>query len=119
VTTTYEYDSNLRLKKETTGSQSISYTYDKYNRLTKKSYSIDGTVLTFSYTYNSNGQMATQTFPDGMIETYTYDANGYLTLITMGGQKVWELKSNTGTQRTVHLGTTPLVLTTSYDFNDL
>ncbi|MBR2195529.1 MAG: VCBS repeat-containing protein [Salinivirgaceae bacterium] len=119
VTTTYEYDSNLRLKKETTGSQSISYTYDKYNRLTKKSYSIDGTVLIFSYTYNSNGQMATQTFPDGMIETYTYDANGYLTLITMGGQKVWELKSNTGTQRTVHLGTTPLVLTTSYDFNGL
>ena len=114
VTTTYEYDSNLRLKKETAGSQSVSYTYDTYNRLTKKTYSIDGTVLTFSYTYNSNGQMATQTFPDGMTENYTYDANGYLTAIKIGGQRVWERDSYTGTQRRWALGTQPLYVTRKY-----
>ena len=114
VTTTYEYDSRLRLTKETAGSQSISYTYDTYNRLTKKSYSIDGTVLSFSYTYNSNGQMATQTFPDGMTENYTYDANGYLAAIKIGGQRVWERDSYTGTQRRWALGTQPLYVTRKY-----
>ena len=114
VTTTYTYDSRLRLRKEISGSQSISYNYDKYNRLTKKTYSIDGTVLTFSYTYNSNGQMATQTFPDGMTENYTYDANGYLAAIKIGGQRVWERDSYTGTQRRWALGTQPLYVTRKY-----
>ena len=35
----------MRLTKETTGSQSIAYTNDSYNRITKKSYVIDGTTL--------------------------------------------------------------------------
>lgn len=114
VVTTYTYDNKLRLTKESTGSQSIAYEYDDKNRLTKKSYSIDGTVLTFSYTYNSNGQMATQTFPDGMTETYTYDANGYLATIKIGGQRVWERDSYTGTQRRWALGTQPLYVTRKY-----
>ena len=114
VTTTYTYDSRLRLTKEAAGSQSIAYEYDDKNRLTKKTYTIDGTILTFSYTYNSNGQMATQTFPDGMIENYTYDANGYLTVIKIGGQRVWERDTYTGTQRRWVLGTQPLYVTRKY-----
>ena len=114
VVTTYTYDNKLRLTKESTGSQSIAYEYDDKNHLTKKSYSIDGTVLTFSYTYNTNGQMATQTFPDGMTENYTYDANGYLAAIKIGGQRVWERDSYTGTQRRWALGTQPLYVTRKY-----
>ena len=49
-----------------------------------------------------------------MIETYTYDANGYLTAIKIGGQRVWELNSYNGTYRTIKLGATPLTLSKSY-----
>ena len=114
VTTTYTYDSRLRLTKETTGNQSIAYEYDNLNRPTKKTYTIDGTNLTYSYVYNSNGQMASQTFPDGMTENYSYDTNGNLTAIKIGGQRVWELDSYTGTQRKWALGTQPLYASRKY-----
>jgi RHS repeat-associated protein len=118
VTTTYEYDSRLRLTKETTGNQSIAYEYDNLNHLTKKIYTIDGTSLTYSYVYN-NGQMVSQTFPDGMKEDYTYDSYGNLATIKIGGQRVWELNSYNGTQRTAYLGTAPLILTKNYSTKGL
>ena len=34
-----------------------------------------------SYTYNSFGELATSTDPNGDVWTYTYDSNGYLTQI--------------------------------------
>ena len=119
VTTTYSYDSRLRLTKESTGSQSIAYEYDDKNRLTKKSYSIDGASLSYSYVYNSYGQMTAQTFPDGMTENYTYDSYGNLATIKIGGQRVWELNSYNGTQRTAYLGTAPLILTKNYSAKGL
>lgn len=119
VVTTYTYDNKLRLTKESTGSQSIAYEYDDKNRLTKKSYSIDGTSLSYSYVYNSYGQMTAQTFPDGMTENYTYDSYGNLATIKIGGQRVWELNSYNGTQRTAYLGTAPLILTKNYSAKGL
>ncbi len=109
----------MRLTKETTGSQSIAYTYDSYNRITKKSYVIDGTTLNFTYTYNSNGQLSSKTFPDGMTENYTYDSYGYLSCIKMGSTRVWELDSYNGTTRSAYLGTAPLTLTKSYSTKGL
>ena len=114
VATDYTYDNRLRLTKETTGSQSVSYTYDTYDRLTQKTYTIDGTSLSYSYVYNSYGQMTAQTFPDGMTETYTYDSYGNLATIKIGGQRVWELSSYNGTYRTIKLGEAPLTLSKSY-----
>ena len=119
VTTIYTYNSRLLLTNETSGNQSIEYVYDTHNRLTKKTYTIDGTCLSYLYVYNTTGQMASQTFPDGMTENYTYDSYGNLTTIKINGQRVWELKSYTGTQRVAYLGTAPLTLTTSYGVNGL
>lgn len=119
ITTSYTYDSKMRLTKEVTGSQSIAYTYDSYGRLTKKTYTIDGTTLTFSYVYNTNGQLASKTFPDGMTENYTYDSYGNLTCIKMGSTRVWELSAYSGTSRTAYLGTAPLTLSKSYSTNGL
>jgi RHS repeat-associated protein len=109
--TNYYYDSKLRLSQKTTSNQTIAYNYDDKSRLTEKIYTIDGVTLTFSYVYNSNGQLASQTFPDGMTEMYTYDNYGNLTSIKIGGQRVWELASYSGTQRTAYLGTVPLIST--------
>ncbi len=49
-----------------------------------------------------------------MTENYTYDANGYLAAIKIGGQRVWERDSYTGTQRRWALGTQPLYVTRKY-----
>ena len=114
VTTNYTYDEKLRLVKEIVGKQLISYEYDKYNRLTKKVYSIDGEVLNFRYVYNSIGQLTAKTFPDGMTENYIYDDNGNLLQVTMGTERVWELASFDGVERTANLGPKQLVLYKGY-----
>ena len=49
-----------------------------------------------------------------MTETYTYDSYGNLATIKIGGQRVWELNSYSGTYRTIKLGEAPLTLSKSY-----
>ena len=51
--------------------------------MAKKVYTIDGKVLNFTYIYNTNGQLVSKTFPNGMTENYTYDTNGNLLQITI------------------------------------
>ncbi|MBO7568240.1 MAG: RHS repeat-associated core domain-containing protein, partial [Bacteroidales bacterium] len=113
ITTTYSYDNHDRLTKESTGNQSVSYTYDNLNRTTKKTYSIDGTNFAYTYTYNTNGQLSSKTFPDGVTENYTY-GNGYLNRIDVNSQRVWERGMYNGTVRQASLGMQPLNLTRKY-----
>ena len=113
ITTTYSYDNRDRLSKESTGNQSVSYTYDNLNRTTKKTYSIDGTNFAYTYTYNTNGQLSSKTFPDGVTENYTY-GNGYLNRIDVNSQRVWERGMYNGTVRQASLGMQPLNLTRKY-----
>ena len=54
-----------------------------------------------------------------MTENYTYDSYGNLATIKIGGQRVWELNSYNGTQRTAYLGTAPLILTKNYSAKGL
>ena len=113
ITTTYTYDSRNRLTKESTGNQSVSYTYDDFDRLTKKTYSIDGTNFAYTYTYNTNGQLSSKSFPDGVTENYTY-GYGKLQKIEVNSQRVWERGLYTGTVRQASLGPQPLNLTRKY-----
>lgn len=113
ITTTYYYDNRDRLSKESTGNQSVSYTYDNLNRTTKKTYSIDGTNFAYTYTYNTNGQLSSKTFPDGVTENYTY-GNGYLNRIDVNSQRVWERGMYNGTVRQASLGMQPLNITRKY-----
>jgi len=101
VTTEYDYYDDLRLKQEKTGNQIIDYEYvGDLNRIKKKTYTIDGVKLEFSYVYNSNGQVTQKTYPDNMVETYTYDASGSLATIHFNHQLMWDLTTSTGMQRT-------------------
>ena len=71
-------------------------------------------MLNFTYIYNTNGQLVSKTFPDGMTENYTYDTNGNLLQIAIGSARVWERVSYSGQSKTAYLGTTPLILSKSY-----
>ena len=71
VTTTYTYDGLGRLTAETTGEDSITYTYDANgNRIGMNR---NGTVTT--YAYDANNRLLSETIGD-TVTTYTYDANG-------------------------------------------
>ena len=71
VTTTYTYDGLGRLTAETTGEDSITYTYDANgNRIGMNR---NGTVT--AYAYDANNRLLSETIGD-TVTTYTYDANG-------------------------------------------
>ena len=71
VTTTYVYDGLGRLTGETTGEDSITYTYDASgNRIGMNQ---NGTVT--AYAYDANNRLLSETVGD-TVTTYTYDANG-------------------------------------------
>lgn len=63
--------------------------YDSYGRPTSTTEAITGgTQATFSYTYDSNGRLATLTYPEGTALKYVYTSLGYLSQI---------VDNNTGT----------------------
>ena len=71
VTTAYTYDGLGRLTAETTGEDSITYTYDASgNRIGMNR---NGTVT--AYAYDANNRLLSETVGDA-VTTYTYDANG-------------------------------------------
>ena len=71
VTTTYVYDGLGRLTSETTGEDSITYTYDASGN--RVGMNRNGTVTT--YAYDANNRLLSETVGD-TVTTYTYDANG-------------------------------------------
>lgn len=54
------------------------FRYDTLSRLSQHTRYIDDTAYTESYTYNTYGQLATLTYPDGFAVDYTYTGKGYL-----------------------------------------
>ena len=71
LTTAYTYDGMGRLTGETTGEDSITYTYDASgNRIGMNQ---NGTVT--AYAYDANNRLLSETVGD-TVTTYTYDANG-------------------------------------------
>ena len=76
--TTYTYGTTGngagRLVSEQTGDRIITYTYDNKGRMSQETRSMTGEQpLTFGYTYNSNGTLATKTYPQGVTIDYVYD----------------------------------------------
>ena len=103
--TDYTYTSTQKLSYIGDGVYSnIRYTYDKYDRMTKKAYTVHGTGRAYTYTYNDKGQVVSKRRPQGVTEEYEYDDNGNVTAIKVNGTTVWELTSYTGRKRTMALG---------------
>ena len=79
-----------------TGSRTYSFTYDDLGRLTGRSVSTDGNDIYEAYTYaqhdlyDSYTTPLVETFRDftGKTHTYTYDSNGNITSDTVNGQTV-------------------------------
>ena len=88
---TYGYDANNNLILITyptsTGTPSVTFTYDAYNRVSTRA---DG-IGTFNYTYDANNRLKTVQYPWDTANTITYDYNALNQLATMtplGGSAV-------------------------------
>ena len=58
------------------------YTYDTLSRLAQHIRYVDGASYSEAYAYNTYGQLATLTYPDGFATDFTYTGKGYLSEIT-------------------------------------
>ena len=94
VATTYIYDKKNRLTQLYNGTSSITYTYDKYDRTLKETYSIDGKSFIYKYLYNEKGQLTSRFFPDNTEEKYTYNWFGVHTYTGVAGVCSWTLYSD-------------------------
>lgn len=123
------------IQTETTAGKTISYVYDRMNRLTKVDH--DGTASDIVYTYDVNGYKATEQKGSEPVVTYAYDAIGQLTsrgppnamvtyeytalgqiskMITATGRQVNYTYDAVGNMTTVN---TPALGTVTYDHNNL
>ena len=79
TTTLYQYNENTHkgtLASITYSGQSLQYTYDSYDRLLSVTETRNDSVYTTSYTYNSNSQINSKTYPSGYAVYYGYFPNG-------------------------------------------
>lgn len=76
-TTTYSYD-KLRVNREAEpDTHNIKYTYDSMGNITQKQFMIKDIVeSTSTYKYDKLGRLIEEVYPNGDIETFTYDTNG-------------------------------------------
>ncbi len=106
--TSYTYDANGNNLTQTDGKGNI--TTIKYNcrnltteRIDAGGLASDGTVdstKTISYTYNTNGTVATTTDKNGIITSNTYDIHGQKLSVTAGDKTVRYTYDNNGNQLT-------------------
>ncbi len=76
-TSTYEYDIDGRVKKINDGKGTETYTYSETTGLaTELAYENGTTKLPFTGTYDVEGNMLTESYPNGMTATYTYNQVG-------------------------------------------
>ncbi|MCX8131107.1 MAG: GH-E family nuclease [Clostridia bacterium] len=102
--TEYYYDAGRNLTKVDTyinyqdRKNTIEYTYNHMDKPVKKEIHVEAgdiygntfgnttdSIYTTSYTYDSNGNMATATTPDNVTTTYTYDQMDRLTVVSQPG----------------------------------
>ncbi len=75
--TTYEYDIDGRIKKVDDEKGTETYTYSETTGLpTELLNEYSATKLTFTATYDAEGNMLTESYPNGMTATYTYNQVG-------------------------------------------
>ena len=105
LTTTYTYDADNNVLSKTDPDGIVTqYTYDSpaAGNLVKEveNYDVDGPVnsstnITTSYTYNSSGEMLTQTDPVGIVTQHTYDSQGDVLSTTQNYQSGGSTNSST------------------------
>lgn len=87
-----------RLTEKAMSNNSISYQYDRYGRVTSESRKISGNgTFTFGYSYDSNGNLSSVSYPNGLKVDYEFDDYGFRTAIIADGKPVYKLKKYTGT----------------------
>ena len=57
----------------------ISYTYDARGRVLTQTYGSGASAYSVAYSYNHRGSIITETDSNGVVTTYTYNSNGFLT----------------------------------------
>lgn len=82
-TSTYTYDTVTKgtLARQVANDANISYTYDQRLRVTQENLTTNGQTYPTAYTYDSADNIASKTFPDGRVLTYTYNVQGLLDTI--------------------------------------
>ena len=77
ATTTYEYDIDGRIKKINDGKGTETYTYNATTGfLTELLNEYGTTKLAFAASYDTEGKLLTEGYPNGMNADYTYNATG-------------------------------------------
>ncbi len=105
------------ISKKTTATGQVLYTRDNYGRLVKERRGVAAKLLTFNYTYDSNGNLATVQYPDSVFVDYTYDCYGNRISMSVNGQTAWTMTANSGRQEAYTLSSTALSLCYFYDNN--
>ncbi|MGH6839236.1 MAG: RHS repeat-associated core domain-containing protein, partial [Methylocella sp.] len=101
----------------TDGNRIVSFAYDAKGNLLTRTLTSPGMTSTWSYTYNSVGQVLTATDPRGNVTTYTYDAKGDLTSVTDALGHVTSLPSYDADGRPLTIqDPNSLVTTLAYNF---
>lgn len=92
ITYTYGTANNERnrLSRMASNHASVDYAYDAYGHVIQEvrhmEYEPD---LTFTYTYNSLGQLASTTYPGNVTVNYEYDDVGYKNRMLLGNEIAW------------------------------
>jgi RHS repeat-associated protein len=137
---TYRYDANGNRKKMTDAAGTVTYTYDKLDRLT----AVTRGSSVFRYGYDAVGGISQMTYPDGTVYDYTFDDDHRLDLVQQGGTTLADYsydaaglpatvtRANTTTATYTYdpagqltrvrdvggAGATPLLLDESYTYDD-
>jgi RHS repeat-associated protein len=78
------YDAAGRLLTMNSSVSQITYAYDAANQLTSETTVVASASRTVSYTYNTDGQRLTTTYPDGTALSYGYTGRNQLASVTAG-----------------------------------
>jgi RHS repeat-associated protein len=85
-TATKTYDAASRLLTNNNGVSSLSYAYDATNQLLSETSAVAPTApKTIGYTYDSDGNRASLTYPAGNTATYAYTGRNQVSSITVDG----------------------------------
>ena len=111
----YAYDADSNRTSMTDGTGATSYTYNTRNLLTKATHGSGG----FSYTYTPDGLVGGRTYPNGVVVSAAYDADGRMVSVSSGGQTSTYAYDPDGDPTTTTLpSSTGVVETRTYDDAD-